>query len=489
MAGPTPSPSLAGRVMRSSLWMMLNSAIIRLISFATQIALSFALAKSDFGVYALSVSVAALLTNFRGGGMLQWLIQGGRDKFDERAGAAFWTSLLFNSLLGLTMAAVARPAGGFFGSDEVPLLLVVSGLSFPLSTFSSYYKTTMSIDLRMREVTTIEAVSALLRGVLTVILAFAGLGPLSFVLPLPISYVVEGVMGYLRTLDRAWRRRMDLRSSPHLVWRNRWILAGTFLTTIGLQADYAVLGRFVSLSVVGVYYFAYQMTFMSAALVTENARRVLVPGLVAVPVERRPEAALRATTAYMAIGAPVLMVLGCCIQPLQALIWGGKWVDAVAPIELFSLMLPMQLLTVITTSTLQSDGKFRLWTLLSSVRALFVVVGALIAASFFPTDNTAIALVMTLAFTAANLVQVWIAFARRGVRIGRVMKAAGSGIILAPVALVVARETGEVLGLPPLADLTASVAVFTVLYLVLAYVFDRDGLVAARSAIRSAVAR
>src|SRR5699024_5215156 len=161
------------------------------------------------------------------------------------------------------------------------------------------------------------------------------------------------------------------------------------------------------------YYFSYQLTYMTAVLITENARRVMFPSLVAVPSAQRVDAALQASRTYLTLGAPFLMVLGVVFSPLQTLIWDGKWSDAVSSVQLLSVGLPIQLLTVVAQSMLEGDGRFKLWAAVNSVRATIVVIGALSAGLLFPDSNTAIAATMTVAFAIGNLSQVSIAFLRQ----------------------------------------------------------------------------
>lgn len=481
--------SLTGRVMRSSYWMLANSGIVKLLTLVTQIVLSTILAKDEFGVYAIAISISALLTNFRGGGMLQWLVQGGKTDFDNRAGPAFWTGIAFNSILAIGIVAVAFPAGEFFNDSRVVGVVIVSGLSFPLLSFGSYYKTEMSMDLRMREVTLIEVASAIVRSVLMVALALLGFGPLSFVLPLPISYLVEGLGGYYCTRDRAWRRSGQLRSWHRLIWRNRWILAGTFIITVGLQADYTILGKMTTLTILGVYYFAYQMTYMSASLVTNNVRRVLVPSLVSLPSSRRPQAALNAAAASMVIGAPLLMVFACVIDPLESLLWSGKWADAVLPIQVLSLGLPLELLTAVTQATLQSEGKFRLWTTVNLIRSLFVVIGALAAGVWANDDIATIAIIMTSAFAAANILQIWLVFWNLGISAWTLVRTTISGTTIAPAALLVVLMGTASIHLPNIWELVVASVAYFALYLLLVAIVDLRALKAAGTSLTSSLRR
>lgn len=475
--------------MRSSIWMLVNSVLSRGITFFAQVALSIMLAKSDFGVYAAAMSISALLTNLRGAGMGQWLTQGGQTQFESRAGHAFWTSLLFNAGLGLLMIGIATPAAAFFGDDRIGVILRISGASFPIISIGSYYTTVLAINLRMREVTTIELTSTLLRYALIIVLASVGFGPLSFVIPLPISYALEGFAGYFYTRDKAWHRRPEPRKWLPLVFRNRWIMIGTFVTTISLQADYFTLGKLTKLSTLGVYYFAYQMTYMSAALITENARRVLFPGLVAVPAERRPAASLRAATICTVLGAPLLMLLGAVMSPLETVVWHGKWQDAVVPIQLFSLGMPLQLMTTVTQSSLQSDGRFRLWSSVNALRAVCVVLGASIAGLLFTDNIQVITGIITLALAVANAGQVWIVYAAQGIGLGKIARACLASLTIAPAGLCVTVLLDHRLDLDPVLQIVIDLGFFTATWLILTLLLDRVALRTGIAALRSAASR
>lgn len=477
---------LTTRVARSSMWMLFNSAASRALTLATQIILALILSQSDFGVWAIALSVSVMLTNFRGGGMLQWLMQGGQEKYAARAGDAFWSSLAFNCLLGLLIVALASPAGKFYGNSDVFVLLLISGCSFPLMTFGSFYKNALSIQIRMREVTWIELASALIRNSLMIVFATAGLGPLSFVLPLPISYLMEGGAGFIIVRDRPWQRHSYFRQWPKLIIRNRWILAGTFVSTVTLNADYFILGKLAPLAVVGVYFFAYQMTYRTAVLITENARRVLFPSLVAVPKKRRTAAALRAARTYLTLGAPLLMLVAVVFGPLQTLIWNGKWEDSVSSVQLLSIGLPLQLLTVVAQSMLQGEGRFKLWASVNTLRALIITIGALTAGIIFPENNTEIAAFMASAFAVGNALHVCIAFLRQGTTMIELIRTVWRGILVAPTSLVVVLFGVRFTSFSPIVELVVSLAAFACLHVALSVVFSWHDIKEAKHFLRSA---
>lgn len=457
------------------MWMLANSLIIRAVTMASQVVLSILLSKSDFGIWAIALSVSALVTNFRGGGILQWLIQGGEAKYEERAGIGFWTSLCFNTLLGAALCVIAFPAAGFFGDSHVTPILLISGLAFPLSTFGSFYKNSLAITIRMDAVSRIEVISSLVRNSLIIGFAFWGFGPFSFVLPLPVSYLVDAVLGYYFTRSRPWTRRANVWVCCRAILRNRWIMAGTLVITLTLNLDYTIIGRLASLTIIGIYYFAYQMTFMTAALVTENARRVLAPSLVALPVSRRPGAALSASRTYLLLGSPLMLLLACVIRPLENLVWHGKWADAIVPIQVMSFALPLQLMTAIVQASLQGNGRFRLWTGVNFLRACLVAASALVGGLCFPRNIAAIATIMAIGFVLANGTQVLIVFLTQRIALRRIFRNIGLGLCLAPICAlpVLFGQYYVTLSLP--LTLIISAAGFLLLYVMCALVLaSRD---------------
>ncbi|GAB3915616.1 hypothetical protein GCM10011575_46960 [Microlunatus endophyticus] len=450
----------------------------------TQLVLSLILSRSDFGIWAIALSASVLLTNFRGGGMLQWLIQGGTERYVVRAGPAFWTSLVFNVLLGTLIVAIALPVSKFYGEPQVFEIMIISGASFPLITLGAFYKTTLSIKLCMGQVTLIEIASAVVRSGLTICLALTGLGPLSFVLPLPASYIVESIMGHHYERSRPWRLSRQLRSWHRLVFQNRWILSGTLVTTLTINVDYIVLGRLTSLSTLGVYFFAYQLTFVTAVLVTDNARRVMTPAFVAVDPSRRTNAVLRATNAYLLFGSPLLLLLGAVVGGVEPIIWRAKWTDAILPIQILSFSLPSQLLTVIAQASLQSSGRFRGWTAVNAIRASLAAGGALVAGTLFRSDVSAICAVMALAFVVGNLSQIVLTFYNQRIGLFSMIRQTWAGLLAAPACLIVVLLLLHQLSPSPIISVLTGGLVFVVLNAICIGVFARhDAMQLARLAL------
>jgi O-antigen/teichoic acid export membrane protein len=458
------SGSIAGRTLRATLWMVVNSAYVRAASFIAQVLLASILSAHDFGVYAAAIALTALVLPFRGGGLYEWLTQGGVNGLDQRGGDTWWGALLTNGIIGLAICVLAWPAAGFFDEPALVGVLLVFGLTFPLITPGSFHRTVLGLHLRGREISIIDMAGASVRYPLMVALALLGLGPLSFVLPLPASYLAEWAVGAWFSRDPTWRRRSTPSLWGVLFWSNRWTLGAMLLFSISANIDFLTVGRLAPLAVLGAYFFAYQMTYMSATLVTDNARKVLFPALVAIPHERRAAAALQTTTVAVVLGAPFLLALGAVADPLEDLVWGGKWDAAVLAMQVFSLGLPIHFLSVLTQSELQSNGQYRAWAAFSGIRGIAAGTGAVAGCLLFPSETGRIAACVAAGIGCAELVQTIVTFHRNGIGAGHMLWANRSPLLIAPAALIGAIVTTYRLDLPALASCAVSLGALAILW-------------------------
>lgn len=448
----------------------------------SQLALAAILTQEDFGVYAAAVSVSALMTNFRNGGMAQWLIQGGRAHLDERRGDAFWAGLIFNCLVSLALILSAAPMATLFGTSDLESLILVIAFGLPLSTLGTHYRATLSIGLRMREIAFLEVSSAVVQYPLLIFFALEGFGALSFVAPLPIVFITEGALGFALTRDRAWARGFAFRRLPRRLIGNRWILLGTLLTTTSLQVDYLLLGTISTLSVLGVYYFAYQMTFMAASVVTDNIRRVLFPGLVAVSPQLRGRASLRAAAVGTLIGSPLLMFPALVLPVLDVFIWNNKWTDAVLTAQILSLVLPLHLMATVTEASLHSYGHFRLWAGLTGARASCVAIGTTAGCLIMPDAPWFIALMVAGSLTIAHLFQIVMAYRWESISLNHVARSAFPPVAVTLLALATAVAPAHIRAAP--GNMLIAFPLFAVTWVIGTGLFARPQIREARNALR-----
>lgn len=393
--------------------MTITSLAARAASVVAQLLLARLLAKSDFGIYAAALGVAGFVTAFRDAGVSIYLVRYGLRDYKRLAAPVFWLAMAVNVAGGVVLAGIGLyfqfgpgSGGAVEGSTlhdpRFPAMLYVIALSMPLGTPSSVLRTKMRLDLQFKQLSLMGFSSAMLRYVGSVLLALAGVGAMSFVLPMLAIAVLEWVWSQVCTRDRSWWGRPALSTWPEMIRETKWLLLGTLGSVVYNMGAYFAVAYFVPAAVVGVYFFAYQMTQQVCALITANLQQVLAPVLVHLDehTERLRLAGVRTLRVLSAFSVPLMLGMGVVIDPLERLILGGAWREAVLPIIAFGALTPMALTWGLTYSIYTSKGRFQAWAWWSLAEGAVVTVAAVAAAAVWGSAlsislATAVAMMLT----------------------------------------------------------------------------------------------
>lgn len=373
--------SLGRRAGQGMAWMVATTMFARAGSLVTQIALGWFLTDEDFGVYALALSVALVFQVLRDGGLRVLLVQEGPEAFERNAVPAFWLSVALASAGAVVLVGAAGPLAALFDQPALVPVLIVLAASLPIQSMAIPGLARLQLDLRFAAAGRVDLAAAVVRYGGTVALAAAGAGALAFAVPILAVAVTEVGLSWWLTRVRAWRFPMRHREWRPLFARSKWALANSLATIVPRQSDYVALGLVAPTAVVGVYFFAYQLTFQLTTLVQNNARKVLLASFATRHEDRAwLRTSLTRVSAAAALGASAgLFVLVVVAADLEAVVWRGRWADAVPAIEILALLLPVALVLIVPDYALQATGRFRLSFVTSLVGNLGIPVVAYLA--------------------------------------------------------------------------------------------------------------
>lgn len=357
-----PTPAMGHTVGRGLTWVVGNTAISKVVSLGAFVILGWLLSDQDFGLYALAFSLAAFVQVFRDGGVVQLLIQRGEREYQRLLGPVFWMAFGCNLATGLALAAIAPLAAAYYNEPRLAQLLLVIAASLPMGTPGAVMSARLQMDLRFGVLTRIQMASAVIRSGGTVLLAFLGAGPLSFVLPLPVIALFEGVCTYAVTRQAPWRRHPGFTQWRGMVSSAKWLIILALSSAALNQGAYLMLGAIVKdAAVVGVFAWAFQLISQVDSLLSATAATVLFPALSRLNLdpERQENAAVRSTRLLMVFAAPATVGLALVIDPLEKLVWHGRWDAAVFPVQALAVFYSARVLFAVPAAALQARGLFR----------------------------------------------------------------------------------------------------------------------------------
>ncbi|QEG34700.1 oligosaccharide flippase family protein [Bythopirellula goksoeyrii] len=421
-----PSQKALGKTAGSGFtWLSLTLAVGKLLSFVTQIVLGRLLLDEDFGVFAIATSIANFLRILNDGGVAQVLIQRGPALFEKWTAPAFWIGICFSLFTGIFLAAASPWIAALYGDSQLVPLLWVFALTIVISAPTTLFKAKLRIELRFRTLAWVGTVWFFLRYLGVIYLAYRGYGAMSFVLPLPLASLFECVAFYILTRMTPWKGGWQLHLWPSILGNSTWAMLSAFARGLARNGDYIVLGLLVSPSLVGQYFFGYQLTAQFAILMASNVQFVLFPVLshLATDPGRQSRAIIKTIRVMMLVSCPICLLVAINIEVLEAVLWDKKWSMAVPLMQIFSIVAPIRLIPDIVHAAITSRGEFRRSANLFLLEGAFLMLSVWLAASITGANITGIALIVATLQTGFSLALTMIVLSNFKISISLIVKA------------------------------------------------------------------
>lgn len=404
------------RAMRGFAWLFGQSVGGRLIGLLGQLVLAKLLVPEMFGLLALAQTASALTSQLQTFGLRTILIQR-RERVGPWVNPAWW----FAGLTGLIAASVLAASGPIvamvYGEPEVVGVVLVLALAAIPQGLYSVPDSLLRGAYRFKEVAALEFGRVVSMAVLSVVLAALGLGAYALVIPFP-------VVGLLVLLAASGLAKPRVRARPQ-ARRWRYLIAGGWRLTlakvalIGVnQGDKIALGLFTSTGLVGVYFFAYQLTAQIVPVLSNNIRGVLMPTLSEFQKDsdRALDAFVRAVGLLTLIGFPLTLAQAAFAAPFIETLFDEKWYGAVVLIQALSFGMAYRVSSVAGESLIVSQRRFTAKLVLNLIQAPIFVVLVMLTA--WQTDSLGVAIMVSAFHTMSAPLVFYIAGRPHGLGVG-----------------------------------------------------------------------
>lgn len=396
---PEPAPpSLTHTTARGFFWFASQTLGAKAIGMGTQIVLAWLLDPDDFGVIGLAYTLTAFASLIQVAGLRDVLVQRHR-QFARWANSAFWLSLGLGMLAGLAMAGAAPLAVLIYGDKRLLGLILVMAASTPLTSLATVPLARLQSDLRFRTAASIAAIEAFGMPLLSVLFAWLGFGAYSFVLPRVVTSSCQAALLFWLSPVRL-SRNPQWRRWPALLGNTAMLLAAQAALTLAGQGDRLMLGLFYSTAVVGIYFFAYNLSTQAVQLLAINLLSVLLPSLSQLQsdVKRQTAAFLRVTRLLAAVSTPACFVQAALAGPIVHLLFARKWDGSIPALSVLSIGMAFAIITGPSWSMMKAQGRFGAFFLYACGYAgavvIFSFLGVLLAGMVGVAVGTSLALVL-----------------------------------------------------------------------------------------------
>lgn len=394
--GISSRPTYGRAAIHGAVWVVFASGAAQSLSLLSQLVLGYILLKADFGIYALALSFSNLVVVLRNGGMHRILVQRPKE-FGDLAPRAFRIAICFNFVATGIIIGAAFPLAGFYSEPRLVWMLAAIAISLPLQSPTVVNRARLMIGLQYRSVSLLDALAAVVRYGSMIGFALLGMGPMSFVLPMPLVSIFEW-FSFRWTARRSPPIPMEsngTQNTMQLLGDAKWVLFGSLTMALTLQGDKLVVGKLETLEFLGIYFFGHQLIMGLSRPLVGSLTQVLMPALshLSDDPSRQAQAFLKIVGVTTLCCASVSFGVVVVAQPLIHLIWSGLWDASVPVLRVFACALPIVFLSAVATILLQSRGAWRDVAWIQAVQGILTAVAAYAGATTGSAAMTAFSVV------------------------------------------------------------------------------------------------
>ncbi len=326
MSARTRQDQLPDLIRRGAFWTTLDVAIGRAAQFALGVVIARILAPRDFGIFAVALVVHTVIINVSDMGVSAALIRDEDDLADRGAPTVVTLAVASACLLGLLMAVGAPLAARLLGSPKAAPAIAVMALTLPLAGLSAVPAAYLRRHFRMDRIFVADMANTASSGILLIILALAGWGPMA----LAWSWVAGQLLGTVLLLTYrpgrftpGWQRDQVRR----LLAFGLPLAGANVIAFSVLNVDYVVVGRVLGATALGLYVLAFNISGWPMNLFGAVVRSVSLPGFAHLQRdgEDMPERFAAALRVVATITLPICFLLGAVGRPLVVTVYGQRW--------------------------------------------------------------------------------------------------------------------------------------------------------------------
>jgi O-antigen/teichoic acid export membrane protein len=281
MTNPAPShkemPSLKKTAIRATVWTIAGFGASQILRFGSNLILTRLLFPELFGLMALVGTFLTGLHLFSDLGLNASIVQSKRGDDPVFLNTAWTLQIVRGAFLWLCCIGIAYPAAQYYNEPKLLWLLPLVGVDTLISGFNSTSLSTLNRHLSLKSLSLFE-LSGQLVG-LTVTLLWAWLHP--SILALIGGGLASSVFRLVQShrLNDGKRNHLfwDRSAIKELISFGKWVFLSTAIYFLSSSTDRLILGKLISLQLLGVYTIALTLSDVPRQVVFAVATKVIYP--------------------------------------------------------------------------------------------------------------------------------------------------------------------------------------------------------------------
>lgn len=322
---------LSGQFIRNAGWLGGAELVNRIFRLATTVTLARTFTSYDYGLVAIIYTTAEFASVFTlKYGIGAKIVQADEQDIKTICDTSYWLNWILCGSIFIIQCIGAFPVAWFYKNNQIILPICIMALSYLIMPVFMVQSAMIQRENRLKITALCNALQALLTNILTVILALAGMGIWSVVLPSVLTTPVWIIITYR---NHPWRPPASFKIKQ---WREvtrfgKNMLGVELLNKLRANLDYLIVGRFLGVEALGIYYFAFNAGLGISVNVMSALFSALFPYLCAArgnfkEFKQRYFSSLKTITMFV---IPLILLQSALAPFYVPIIFGQRWIPAI----------------------------------------------------------------------------------------------------------------------------------------------------------------
>lgn len=316
------SGNLATDVRRGLAWSTINSAVLRLGTLATGIALARLLAPADFGVFAIALTVQAVLTTLVDLGMSVDLVRS--PDHERRAPTVATLGLASGVGLALVMTLTAPQLSAWMGAPDASAVIMVLSWTLVVSGGGVVPYAKLQREFMQRQLFVCSLLDFVIGTAITIGLVLLGMGPMALAIGRVVAQTAATALQFVLTRVRP-RFGFDREIAKSAIAFGLPLAGANLLSWALLNIDNVVLARVAGVTALGLYVLAFNISSWPMNVIGQAVRAVSLAGFARASRREDDQSLVTGLSLTWTVALPVGVLLAALAHPLVVLLYGERW--------------------------------------------------------------------------------------------------------------------------------------------------------------------
>jgi O-antigen/teichoic acid export membrane protein len=335
---------IRAKVLTALRWAVAARFAGQLIAWASTIVVIRMLSPEDYGLMAMATVVVSFCIHLNTLGLDAVLVQ--NRSLDQNARQKIFGAVIMANLVFFALMLAAAPwIAGFYGESRLTEIIQVLTIQFILLIFETLPMAQLEREMNFRDRSIVDLATLLAGSIITLVLAFMGLGVWALVWG-NIATTAARIVG-LNLIEQClcWPSFSLKAMKSHLSFGG-YVTMDRGLHFIFAEADKFIGGKLLGKELLGYYAVGSHLAYLPIQKLSALINSVAFPAFSQVQTDpaKVGEYMLKVCRMMSIVAFPVFFGMSSVAHELVALLLGEKWQAAALPLLIITLVMPLRML-------------------------------------------------------------------------------------------------------------------------------------------------